>query len=197
MYKPKKEDFRKAASKIKEVCRKFGLRNFAIVLAIAMIGCAVWLNFVLFGNEADASMKNGDSGEVPAGIQNEDSDGSSAAVSDTDAYFASAVMNRQRARDEAVEVLQLVAENNENAAEAKAEALDEIKKIASDIEAEANIETIIKSKGFRECVAVISGDSCNVIVKSDGLLPSELAQIQEIVYGQSGILPYNLRIIEK
>ena len=70
-------------------------------------------------------------------------------------------------------------------------------RIALDIEREANIETLVTAKGFAQCVAVVNGDSANVIVKSDGLLPNEIAQINEIVYEQAGIVPANVKIIEK
>lgn len=55
---------------------------------------------------------------------------------------------------------------------------------------------MIKSKGFEECVAVISEGGASVVVKSSGLLENEIAQIQEIVYDTAGILPANLKIIE-
>ena len=79
----------------------------------------------------------------------------------------------------------------------KTEALDGIAQIALDIENESNIETLILAKGFEKCVAVVNGDSASVIVKCSGLLPSDIAQISEIVYEQAGILPANLKIIEK
>lgn len=46
-------------------------------------------------------------------------------------------------------------------------------------------------------MAVISDKSCNIIVKTNGLMPDDVAQISEIVYEQAGILPDNLKIIEK
>ena len=76
-------------------------------------------------------------------------------------------------------------------------ALDDIAQIAKDIENESNIETLIEAKGFEECIAVISDGKATVIVQTDGLLASEVAQINEIVYEQSGILPTELKIIEK
>jgi stage III sporulation protein AH len=69
--------------------------------------------------------------------------------------------------------------------------------MAQDIENEANIETLLKAKGFVECVAVISNSTATVIVKSEGLLPSDLAQITEIVYEQAGISPADIKVIEK
>jgi stage III sporulation protein AH len=65
------------------------------------------------------------------------------------------------------------------------------------MEAEANIETLIKSKGFEQCVAVINGDAASIVVKSDGLIASQISQINEIVYEQAGISPMNITIIQK
>jgi hypothetical protein len=66
------------------------------------------------------------------------------------------------------------------------------------MEAEANIETLICGKGFAQCVAVINGDTCSVVVKCEGeLLPAQISQINEIVYEQAGIAPTNVRIVTK
>ena len=73
----------------------------------------------------------------------------------------------------------------------------DIAALAANMSAEANIEELVKAKGFADCVAIINGENVSVIVKSDGLLPNEVAQISEIVYQQSGILPSNMSIFEK
>ena len=112
-------------------------------------------------------------------------------------YFESMQLSRRQARDEAMEVLKSVADSATAVEEMKSDALDSIAQIARDIECEANIETLILAKGFAQCIAVVNGDAASIIVKTDGLLPSEIAQISEIVYEQAGILPTNLKIIEK
>jgi len=112
-------------------------------------------------------------------------------------YFQSMVLNRQQARDEAMEVLLSVAESQTALAETKEAALQDMNKLAADMEKETNIETMILAKGFSQCIAVISNENCNVIVESDGLEPGEVAQITEIVYEQAGIHPANLKIVEK
>ena len=79
-----------------------------------------------------------------------------------------------------------------------AEALADISAIAGEIEQESNVEALVVAKGFLDCVAVINGEKASVIVKSEAeLLPSQVAQITEIVYQQTGILPVNLNIIRK
>ena len=116
----------------------------------------------------------------------------------TEDYFSAALLSRQQARDEAIEVLQTVLASESAKDEAKAEALADISRIALEIEKEANVETLIRAKGFEECVAVISGESASIIVKSSGeLLSSHVAQIGEIVYEQTGILPTNVKILSK
>jgi hypothetical protein len=70
--------------------------------------------------------------------------------------------------------------------------------IAGEIEKEANIEALLVSGGFEDCVAVMNGNQINVIVKSEGeLQPSQIAKINTVVYEQTGIEPINVVIVHK
>ncbi|MBO5326840.1 MAG: SpoIIIAH-like family protein, partial [Clostridia bacterium] len=60
-----------------------------------------------------------------------------------------------------------------------------------------NIETLILAKGFEQCVAVINGDTCSVVVNGTELQENQISQINEIVYEQTGIKPTNIRIVTK
>lgn len=179
-----KNRFRAGLGKVGGFFKRIGARNIVIMSSILLIGVAVVLNFVLFGNSAP-SVSDGDPlGEVDEKLYVEDS------------YFASAQLSRQQARDQAIAVLQNVVSNSTDEV-SREQANADISRIASEIQTEAAIETLIKSKGFEECVAVISEGSASVIVRSDGLLPNELSQIKEIVWEQAGIDPLNIKIIEK
>ena len=179
-----KNGFRKGLGKIGGFFKKLGTRNIVIMSSLLLIGVAVVLNFVLFGNSAPKISDGEPLGAVDEKPYVEDS------------YFASAQLSRQQARDQAIAVLQnVVASTSDEVSREQANA--DISRIASEIQTEAAIETLIKSKGFEECVAVISEGSASVIVRSDGLLPNELSQIKEIVWEQSGIDPLNIKIIEK
>ena len=114
-----------------------------------------------------------------------------------DNYFAVSVVSRQRARDESIELLTNIVNSAESMPDVKDRALKDIETIAGEIEKEANIETLVKAKGFAECVAVVSGENAHVIVKTDGLMANEVAQIKEIVYEQAGIIPSSVKIVEK
>ena len=175
---------------VKKFFLKIGKRNLIIAGAVALIGAAVILNFAMFGG----APKDGYSGyDEPSGITGN----GEGQMNASDTYFASAQVSRQRARDEAMEVLQSVVEN-EGAVEAvKTQALADLSKLAMAIEQEANIETLIMAKGFEKCVAVISGDTARIIVSGSGLTPAQIAQINEIVYEQAKITPVNITITEK
>ena len=174
---------------VKNFFLKVGKRNLIIAGAALLICAAVCLNFALFAGTADGYKGY----DEPSGATGTGSDGLSA----SDAYFASAQVSRQRARDEAMEVLQSVIDT-EGAAEAvKTQALADLSKLALSIEQEANIETLIMAKGFEKCVAVISDDTARIIVSGSGLTPAQIAQINEIVYDQAKISPVNITITEK
>jgi stage III sporulation protein AH len=114
---------------------------------------------------------------------------------DTDEYFATVELNRQRARDESLEVLQSVLDSEATDETVKAQAMEEMSVIAAEIDTEANIEALLVSKGFDHCVAILNGSSINVVVKSEGeLQPAQIAQINAVVYEQTGIEPVGIVI---
>ncbi len=184
--------------------RRIGAKNMIIACAVLVCGVAIMLNFILAGTSPKKNTGYSiDPDYYAALLEAKDTSdettagGASDQASARDKYFDTAAYNRDRARDEAIEVLSTVVDNETALDEIREQAGADISAIAASISAEANIEELVKAKGFEDCVAIISGDSISVIVKTDGLLPNEVAQITEIVYEQSGILPTNLNIVEK
>ncbi len=119
-----------------------------------------------------------------------------AAVNDEN-FFATAIIDRERVRDEALEVLVSITEDETADEAAKADAFTAMERIAQETSSEIDIENLVKAKGFTECVAVINGEDANIVVKSEGLTAAEIAQIKEIVYLEADILPKNIKIIER
>ena len=166
--------------------RRPARRQIVIACAVLLVAVALALNFVLFGGNDPVDPGVGGSEETGGDT-----------VDTADGYFSATQVSRQRARDEALEVLQSVVEN-ENADEAtKTGALLEISQLAKEMEAEANIETMVLAKGFAQCVAIVNGETCSVVVNGESLQPNQISQINEIVYEQTGILPAGVRIITK
>lgn len=177
--------------KVKEFFNKRLVKTIAVFMAVLLIGVAVYVNYRLFYDPV-GNMGYGDNN-----MQDNFDDSTETGGDTIDDYFASVVLNRDQSRDEALDVLKLVTESEEASEEAKAEANLEISKIASNIQNEANIETLVKAGGFLDCIAVISGDSVSVIVSEEEFLAADAAKIFTIVYETTGIEAENISIINK
>ena len=193
---------------VKQFFEKIGRRNLAIAGAVTLIVAAVAVNWVIFKDDggedgykydASAGMSTDYGTNLNTGTVGAETTKPTGSEADpTDSYFSTVEVSRQRARDEALEVLNVVVENDQASEEVKAEALAEIQTIAKEMSQESNIESILMSKGFAQCLAVINGDSANIVVKSEGQLQSaQLAQINAVVYEQAGIEPINITIVAK
>ena len=178
--------------KFKQIFSSKVTRSLTVLLVVLLVGAAVYVNYRLFYDPVD-SMGYGD-----GNMENNFSDSAQTGNGATEEnYFTATALNRQQSRDEAIDVLKLVSESDESSEEAKAEASAKISQIAVDIQNENNIETLVKAKGFEECVAIISENSVSVIVGAEELLAAEAAQILAIVYDTTGINPENVSIINK
>ena len=178
--------------KMKKFLASKATKSLAVFLAVLLIGAAVYVNYKLFYDPVD-SMGYGD-GNME---NNFDSSTETGGTTETENYFTATALNRQQSRDEAIDVLKMVSESDESSEEARAEATAKISQIAVDIQNENNIETLVKAKGFEDCVAVISDNAVSVIVKAETLQAAEAAQILAIVYDTTGISPENVSIINK
>ncbi|MBQ2807047.1 MAG: SpoIIIAH-like family protein [Clostridia bacterium] len=197
-------NIKKVINTIGDFFKKMGKRNLIIAGAVIMIGLAVYVNWIFFsGNDADDSYKYDQSAGMTTNYGTTLGTGSNtgnqnSTATDSASYFTSVQVSRQKARDEALEVLNSVVDNQNATDEVKAEAVAEIRQIASEMEDEAKIESLIKTKGYEQCVAVISGENISIVLQHEGeLTASALAQINAIVYEQTGISPAGVSIITR
>lgn len=193
---------------VKKFFERMGKRNLIIAGAVTLVIAAVAVNWIVFSGDggkdgfdydASAGMSTNYGTTLGTGaVGDETSKPTGGEPNSTDSYFSSVEVSRKRARDEALEVLNAVVENDQASDVVKAEAMAEIQTIAKEMSQESNIESILMSKGFTQCLAVINGDSANIVVRTEGQLQSsQLAQINAVVYEQAGIEPVNITIVAK
>lgn len=200
---------------------KMGKRQLVLAALVVALGAAVYLNFTLNGGtqlpatQAVASGRElgqtllvnaSGSAIVSSGgkAASAASGASSAAVKTnaeagtlTDEYFSQARLDRQKARDEATELLkEVLSASNENDA-AKKEAVDKAAAIAETIQKETNIENLIKAKGYSDCIVSIEDDGCSVIVKTKAAEQDDAIIINDIVSGQTGLSYDKIKIVER
>ncbi|MDE5737825.1 MAG: SpoIIIAH-like family protein [Oscillospiraceae bacterium] len=111
-------------------------------------------------------------------------------------YFAKARLEKTTNRDEAVQTLQMIMGGGDiTDDEAVSVALDAAE-VASMIEHEGTIESLIKSQGFSDCVVYLDADTAKVVVRTDGLDASGAALIKSAILEEVSIPAENIRIFE-
>ena len=111
-------------------------------------------------------------------------------------YFAAVRLARQQARDSAVSLLQeAMAYGDQNEVQSSTEKLEQIVQTAL---SEAQIESLVIAKGYRDCVAYMSDTGISVAVASPegGLTGSDVSLIADVVMTQSDYAMTEIRVVE-
>ena len=113
-------------------------------------------------------------------------------------YFDSVRLSRSQARDAAVTTLTMVSESESAAQDTIDEALKKISAMAEYSVLESEVESIIKSKGFSDCVVYISDDGVNVTVPAaeEGLSSADVARITDVITSNTDFSTADLTITE-
>ena len=190
-------------------------RNAVVVAIVLFVGAAVYLNWS-YGREAaangggqggrllgQAALVNGEDGQTAgkpdASAQpSADASASPSAAGEQTGYFASARLNRQQARDNALQLLQQAAADTAAQQDVIDEANASIQAMAAVTMSEANIENLITAKGYGDCICFINDDSASVVVSStaNGLGEADATKIMEIVKEETGLAADKIKVIE-
>ena len=176
----------------------FGAKQVVMAALLAALGGAVWLNMqysTTAGGFVQSTSSNKNLGDTKyVATVSEGSTLETVAPAD---YFKSAAADRKKAREEALALLEDTLKSADSDSEAKASATEKMTVIAERMQTEADIETLVKAKGFEKAVAVIGDDSITIIVSAEELLPSQILQIQDAVTSQTEISLENIKIVNK
>ncbi len=188
-----------------------------VALAVAL-GLAVYLNYRLSTGETaqtpvqapvQEEILSANASVAGVGVSDEQADdgvryyGEAMFVSsDTEAYrddyFSDARLKRSQARDEALDTLKKSLQNAELTEAEKKALTDSLSATVSAISLETTVESLIKSKGFEDCMAYISESGVKIVVAvgADGLSAAEAAQIKEIVITQCSVSASEITVVE-
>lgn len=189
----------------------------AVVAAIALFVCAaVYLNWnyekenstdagktlgqsAMVGNETQDPLVSGDSSaQAGADSSGDAQTGASSGETNGSAYFATARLNRQQARDSALSLLQDAAAREDADETVKNQLNDNIQTMADYTVTEAQIENLVVAKGYADCVAFIGEDAMSLAVSAPegGLTDTDAARIVDIVNQTTGFTADQIHIIE-
>ena len=162
---------------------KFAVASFVLILAAGILGNWYYQNTDLSANiqpliDSSGTKTLGEAELVGATVETEENK--------ENEYFSNARLERQNARDDALEKLQNVIDSQEENTNTKTKAVESISRLSENISAENKIETLVCSKGINNCLAVVSNDSnrVDVIVDCDELTDTIIVQIKDIAMQQ-------------
>lgn len=129
-------------------------------------------------------------------VMAQDTPNADTSVSTMTDYFAAVRLSRQQARDSAVSTLQeAMAYTDETDASQSSTQLDKLVQTAL---CEAQIESLVIAKGYKDCVAYIADDGISVAVASPegGMKQEDVAVVADIVMTQSDFQMNDIRVVE-
>lgn len=112
--------------------------------------------------------------------------GEAIAVSTQDDGILVAKNNREFARSKSAELLRKIIDDKNITSDARKKAEDSIINLAGQIEKEQKIESLLLSKGYKECVAYVSEESTMLTIRKDKLEIKDMAKINDIIYEITG-----------
>lgn len=134
-------------------------------------------------NAPSESGADGKNSESPAGEYSE--------------YFAQVRLERSEARDQAAATLTAVAEAEGASQETVDGALRAMTELAQRSVKEAELESLIRAKGFIDCVVYLSDQGAKVTAAREGGLDRiSVAQITDIIVSETGLTPDKLTVSE-
>ena len=171
-------------------------RQIAAVSLILLIGVAGYLNLSIKNGDADpniavmfseASKKLGEAKMVSSSTDEE---------SATSNYFTNAKMEREKKRDESIEMLSEILNSEGSDEVSKENARIQIELLAKFTESEVAAENLIKAKGYEDCIVFMGENVTSIAVMTEGLNEIDAANITQIAVDTGACTAEEVKIME-
>lgn len=174
------------------IIKKKQLVSIALVLTL---GAAVFVNWY-FARPGVKSVIDTSKTTVNRQVENLGDAQYVSATTASSETMAGFKVKREAAHDEAKETLNSVIKDAKSDSEAAEEAGEALAELSKSIKNEADLENLITAKISSDCVVIIDGDVCQVIVGKGVLTDNISLQIKDLVIKQADIPSKNIMIVE-
>lgn len=174
----------------------FQKKQWLMLSLLVALGAAVYLNYYFTkapavetgAGKTESQASGKDDGKLGEAVYVQ------AGVSTDGDYFEQARSSREKAREEALRLLEEISKSADTGDEDRKTAQEQMRKIAENVLLESDLENQIITKGFKECVVFIDADHCFVAVSSKELSGTQSAQILDLVLKRTDIPAQNIQI---
>ncbi len=120
------------------------------------------------------------------------------ATAATDNWFSQEKLTRQKAQDEAKEEIEKVLTSTASTSPVvEKDAVAKAAVLTQNIIKQADLETLIKAKGYPDCIVTLGNSQCSVVVKTKQNSQNDAVVIQDIVSRQTGLAFDKIAITER
>ncbi len=175
----------------------FGKKQILLGALVIALGAAVYVNYAFASDTTGLPVSGGKTTGTTANTTSTTRNlGESTYVNaETTDYFTAARASRESARDEAIELVEDLLGDARLTDEIQQQALQKVTALADAVTQEKAIEELVKAKGFAECVAYLTENGCQLVVKAESLTPEQNLQILDIVTSQASVVAQNVSIV--
>ena len=170
-----------------------GKKQIVIASLTVLLGAAVAVNFAVGAGKKAAAKPDT---QVSASANYGDTSFVSNVMSDSEAYFAKARLDKQQSRDEAAQVLAGMYQGGDMTLDELTVVESNAKKMSDRMNSETKIETMIKAQGFADAICYLSDSGANIIVKTNGLDAAGAAKIKTALLSEVEVPNDNITIVE-
>lgn len=113
-------------------------------------------------------------------------------------FFEEARLKRTKAHDEAMDAVQKALKSASLSDEEKKSYTQQLTGSLEDLNAENEIETLVRAKGFADCLCFLQSGRADltVMTSGDALTAAQVAQIRDIVLSKSNVTAQSITIVE-
>lgn len=171
---------------------KIGKRHVILAGLVLALGAAVYLNWQFAPTEdfvlptKSSSVSDSELGKAEFVSANASEDAQQTLANPSNDLLAQSRLDRQTARDTVLDELEKQLEAVSTDATLKAQALESRTNHVNNIQLENTVETLIKAKGFTDCMVFINDNKVTVLLlESDDLTSEKISIVTEIITGQT------------
>ena len=173
---------------------------------IIALGAAVAVNWYYTENPIDTTSKETTTQSVSGSLGDSLSVGSSSvddiaseeaqSVMANSSFFAAERLKREETYDDIIESIEQIAQS-ESISDEQGEKMEAmLDRYSRNIKTQSDTESLISAKTGSDCIVVINGEICQVILEKNTLNDTVILQITEIIEKNTNISAKNLTIIE-
>lgn len=111
-------------------------------------------------------------------------------------FFTEYRLERDKIRSERSDVLREIIKNAKND-DARQKAQDAVLKLVVEKQREAEMENLIKAKGFADALVLMRENSVSAIVRTQALSKDEVVQVADVISRVAGVRPEDITISAK